>query len=160
MRAIIASICALMTIGTASAAELTDEKAAIVARVREVMKAWSDNDAKSVAAHLSPSIVITGSVPPYLFQGPTALADWIKSFAADAAATGITDPWQTVGEPTAVEVSAPRAYVSLPVSYAFKRQGKPAQESATVTATLMSEPIALCISMDRSGESMWMRLSV
>ncbi|HVJ55617.1 MAG TPA: hypothetical protein VM689_24360 [Aliidongia sp.] len=141
MRAILASICTLAVIGTASAAEPAGEKAAVVSLVRQIMKSWNSNDTGSATAHLSPSIVITDSLPPYLFQGPTAVADWMKSFAADAEANGITDPWQTLGKPTEVEIDGPHAYAAFPAVYGFKQHGKPVRENAMVTVTLeKSEP--------------------
>jgi hypothetical protein len=100
------------------------------------MKAWSDNDAKSAIAHLSPSIVITDSEPPYLFQGPTAVTDWMKSFAADSEANAITAPWQTLGKPTDVEVDGSHAYVAFPAVFGFKQHGKPVRENAMVTVAL------------------------
>jgi hypothetical protein len=136
MRAILVLICALTIGGTASATELTGDKAAVVSLVRGIMKAWSDNDAKSAMAHLSPSIVITDSEPPYLFQGPTAVADWMKSFAADSEANGITAPWQTLGKPTEVEVDGSHAYAAFPAVYGFMQHGKPVRENAMVTVAL------------------------
>jgi hypothetical protein len=135
LRAILVAICALMMIGPA-AAEPADEKAEVVSLIRQIIKAWNDNDTKSATAHLSPSIVITDSLPPYLFQGPTAVADWMKSFASDAAANDITDPWETLGKPTEIEINDPGAYIAFPAVYGFKQHGKPVRENAMVTVTL------------------------
>jgi hypothetical protein len=61
----------LMIIGTATAATPSDsnkgDKAAVVALVREAIKAWSNNDIDTAKRHLSPSIVITDSTAPYFF---------------------------------------------------------------------------------------------
>jgi len=72
-----------MTIGSATAAEPSGgDKAVVVSLVRKAVNAWSSNDVEAATRYLSPSIVITDSTAPYLFQGPTAVSDWLKSFAS------------------------------------------------------------------------------
>lgn len=137
MRPILASICILMTIGAAAAAEPSDgDKAAVVSLVRKSVEAWSHNDTEAATRHLSPSIVITDSTAPYFFHGPTAVADWLKAFADDAKAHDITDPWETLGEPKEVEVDGTRAYIAFPAVYGFKQHGKPVRVKSTVTVAL------------------------
>jgi SnoaL-like domain len=130
----------LMTIGTATAATPSDsnkgDKAAVVALVREAIKAWSNNDIDTAKRHLSPSIVITDSTAPYFFQGPSAVSDWLKSYAAESKANDITDPWETLGKPTEVEVDGPRAYVAFPAVYGFKQRGKRVRQHSTITVAL------------------------
>ncbi len=126
-----------MTLGTSAAAEPLDgDKAAVVSLVRESVAAWTHNDIDAATRHLSPSIVITDSTAPYFFRGPTAVSDWMKAFAADAKANDITDPWETLGEPTEVEVDGPHAYVAIPAVYGFKQHGQPVRVDSTVTVAL------------------------
>jgi SnoaL-like domain len=137
MRPILTSICLLMTIGSATAAEPSGgDKAVVVSLVRKAVNAWSSNDIEAATRYLSPSIVITDSTAPYLFQGPTAVSDWLKSFAAEAKANDITDPWETLGKPTEVEVDGPHAYVAFPAVYGFRQHGKPVRVNSTVTVAL------------------------
>jgi hypothetical protein len=137
LRPILTSICLLMTIGTATAAEPSgDDKTAVVSLVREIVKDWSNNDIDAAKRYMSPSVALTDSTAPYFFQGPTAVSDWLKAFAADAKARDITDPWETLGKPKEVEVDGPHAYVSFPAVYGFKQHGKPVRQISTVTVTL------------------------
>jgi hypothetical protein len=140
LRPVLTSICMLMTIGTATAATPSGgdkgDKATVVALVRETVKAWSNNDIETAGRHLSPSIVITDSTAPYFFHGPTAVSDWLKSFAAESKANNITDPWETLGKPTEVEVDGPRAYVAFPAVYGFRQRGKPVRQNSTITVAL------------------------
>jgi hypothetical protein len=137
LRSILASICLLMTIGTATAAEPSgDDKATVVSLVKEAVDAWSRNDIDVAKRHMSPSVVLIDDTAPYFFQGPTAVSDWLKAYAAESKAQDITDPWQTLGEPIEVEVDGPHAYVAIPAVYGFKQHGEPARVNATVTVTL------------------------
>jgi SnoaL-like domain len=126
-----------MTLGTPAAAEpLNGDKAVVVSLLKEAIEAWSHNDTEAATRNLSPSIVITDSTAPYLFRGPTAVSDWMKAFAADAKANDITDPWETLGEPTEVEVNGPHAYIAVPTVYGFKQHGQPVRVDSTVTVAL------------------------
>jgi hypothetical protein len=137
LRLILASVCILMTIGRASAAEPSDsDKAVVVSLVRKVVKAWSSNDIDAATPYISPSIVITDGVAPYLFRGPSAMSDWLKAFAANAKTNDITDPWETLGRPMEVEVDGPHAYAAFPAVYGFKVHGRPVRENSTVVVTL------------------------
>jgi hypothetical protein len=137
LRPILASICILMTIGTATAAEPSGgDKAAVVSVVRKLVKDWSNNETDAASRALSPSIVLTDSTAPYFFKGPTAVADWLKSYAAEAKANNITDPWETLGKPLEVEVDGPHAYVAFPAVYGFKMHGKRVRQNSIVTVAL------------------------
>jgi hypothetical protein len=126
-----------MTIGTATAAEPSgDDKAAVVSLLKEAIEAWSHNNIDVATRHLSPSIAITDSTAPYFFQGPTAVSDWLKAYAAEIKANDITDPWETLGKPTEVEVDGPHAYIAIPAVYGFKQHGKPVRVKSTVTVAL------------------------
>jgi ketosteroid isomerase-like protein len=126
-----------MTIGAATAAEPSgDDKAAVVSLLKETIAAWSRNDIDTATRHLSPSIVITDNTAPYFFNGPTAASDWQKAFAADVKAHDITDPWETLGKPTEVEVDGPHAYIAVPAVYGFKQHGKPIRIKSTVTVAM------------------------
>jgi hypothetical protein len=137
LRRILASLCLLMTIGTATAAEPTsDDKARVVSLVKEAVDAWSRNDIEGAKRHMSPSVVLLDSTAPYIFQGPTAVADWVKAYAVESKALDISDSWQTLGEPTEVDVDGTHAYVVLPAVYGFKQHGEPVRVNATVTVVL------------------------
>jgi hypothetical protein len=137
LRPVLASICIFITLGTSAAAEPLDgDKAAVVSLLKEAIEAWSHNDTEAAMRNISPSMVITDSTAPYFFRGPTAASDWEKAFAADAKANDITDPWETLGEPTEVEVDGAHAYIAVPTVYGFKQHGKPVQMDSMVTAAL------------------------
>jgi hypothetical protein len=126
-----------MTIGTATAAEPSgDDKAAVVSLLKEAIEAWSRNDIDLATRHLSPSMVITDSTAPYFFNGPTVVSDWLKAYAADAKAHDITEPRETLGEPTEVEVDGTHAYIAIPAVYRFKQHGKPVRVKSTITVAL------------------------
>jgi hypothetical protein len=129
-----------MTIGTAMAATPSHgdkgDKAVVVSLVREAVKAWSNNDFDTATRHVSPSIVITDDTAPYFFRGPTAEADWLKSYAAESKANDITDPSETLGEPTEVEVDGSHAYVAFPAVYRFKQHGKWMRQKSAITVAL------------------------
>jgi hypothetical protein len=124
-------------IGTATAAEPSgDDRAAVVSLVKEAVEAWSRDDIEVAKGHMSPSVVLVDDTAPYFVQGPTAVSDWLKAFAAESNANDITDPWQTLGKPTEVAVDGPHACIAIPAVYGFNQHGKPLRVDATVAVTL------------------------
>ena len=63
-----------MTIGTATAAELSSgDKATVVALVKEAVDAWSRNDIEVAKRHMSPSVVLLDSLPSDFSDGTEGL---------------------------------------------------------------------------------------
>jgi hypothetical protein len=69
----------------------------------------------------------------HYWPGPSACADWLKSFAADSNAQGITDGVVTPGKPVRVKVDGAHAYAVYSASYDYKQKGKPVHEKGTWT---------------------------
>ena len=72
-----------------------------------VVQAYNkDFSASLCAAHTS----IIDDFGQHYWPGPTACADWSKSFDADSKARGITDAVVTPGKPVTAKVDGDRAY--------------------------------------------------
>jgi hypothetical protein len=83
----------------------------------------------------SPAAIID-EFAPHAWIGPTACADWLKSFDADSKARGITDGVVTIGNPSTLKVEGDRAYAVYAAHYDFKLKGKPVRETGSWTFAL------------------------
>jgi ketosteroid isomerase-like protein len=108
-----------------------------VAPVKKFIDGFNGGDvAGALSTCASPAVVID-ELPPYLWQGPTACADWANDYDADAKRKGITDGFVKVSKPTHVEITGDRAYLVVPTAYTFKRNGKKvSQTGSTMAVTL------------------------
>lgn len=79
---------------------------------------------------------ILDEFPPHEWHGPTACADWWKTEQAYNEQSGITDEDAPLGTPQTIDVNGDRAYFVAPMTYTYKKHGKPVKESATFTVSL------------------------
>ena len=120
--------------------------AAFASDVTEVMKpvhqfidGFNKGDAKTALAACADDAYIIDEFAPYEWHGAGACSTWAGDYEADAKKNGITDGVVTVGKPRHVDVSGDHAYVVVPTTYAFKKNGKPMKENnATMTLTLQN----------------------
>ena len=108
-----------------------------MAPIKQFIDGFNKGDEKAaLAACASPAVVID-ELPPYLWQGANACADWARDFDADAKKNGITDGFVKLSKPRHVFVTGDRAYVVVPTAYDYKRNGKKvSQTGATMAVTL------------------------
>lgn len=93
--------------------------------------------AAAKATHEAGDVTIVDEVPPHIWQGKGAFDAWVVSLAAFDKAHGRAGGSVTpIAPPRVATVSGDRAYVVLPVVYAFTEQGKGMREPATMTYAL------------------------
>jgi hypothetical protein len=73
-------------------------------------------------------VSILDEFPPHEWHGPTACADWWKAYNAYNEKNGVTDGDAPLGTPWTVDITGDRAYFVAPMTYTYKRQGKPVKE--------------------------------
>jgi hypothetical protein len=103
-----------------------------MATVHQFIDGFNKGDEKSALAACASPASIIDEFPPHAWQGPTACADWAHAYDVNAKENGITDGFVTLGTPWHVDVTGDRAYVVVPVKYAYKRSGRPIEESGSV----------------------------
>ena len=119
--------------GVAIASESTD----VMAAVHQFVDGFNKGDAASALAACAAQTSILDEFPPHEWHGDGACAAWAKDYEADARKNGITDGAVTLGNPRHVDITGDSAYVVVPVSYSYKRNGKPEKEtSSTFVVTL------------------------
>jgi SnoaL-like domain len=119
--------------GIASAATT---RAAMTGPITPLIDAFDKSEAKTGGAAHLPDVTIIDEVPPYIWRGPTAFADWARDLAADEARHSVTGETVTLGDMTRTQATARRAYVVMPATYSFADHGRPAHESARMTFAL------------------------
>ena len=112
---------------------VASDQAAVMVTVHQFI----DGDPATAIAACADETSIIDEFPPYLWLGPGACARWSKDYHADLKKHGITDGLVTIGQPRHVDVAGDHAYVVVPASYSWKRNGMPMKETgSTFTATL------------------------
>ena len=133
-RSILAVALSLLVLPALAVASNADDAAA---PVKKFIDGFNTGDVKGALATCASPAVIIDELPPYLWQGPTACADWANDYDADAKKKGITDGFVKASRPTHVEITGDRAYVVVPTAYTFKRNGKKvSQTGSTMAVTL------------------------
>jgi hypothetical protein len=103
-------------------------------QAKAFIEAFDKGDAKAAAETMLPAgVAITDEVPPYLWQGPTAFADWARDLQANDKAAGIAHESVALADATRREMSAGIAYVIAPATYSFTLNGKTMSETAQMT---------------------------
>ncbi len=137
MRTLGLGLLAAMTMaGSAVAATSTAD---LTAPIHTFLDAFDKGDIKTAASTHLPDAVIIDEVPPYIWRGPTAFADWAKDLTANDAKLGITEEKVILGNVVRTEHDGSHAYVVMAVVYAFKDHGAPMHEPARMTYTLRKQ---------------------
>ena len=80
---------------------------------------------------------ILDGMSPHVWQGPTAAEDWWRDALAEGEHLGVTDYHIGLGEPRHVDITGDYAYVVVPATFDYNRQGKPVnQTGASFTVAL------------------------
>ena len=128
---VLSLVSAWMLWGVAAAAQSSDQTAAL-ATVHQFVDSFNKGDAAAGEAACASPAYIIDEFPPHEWHGATACADWARAYDANAARNGITDGFVTMGAPWHADVTGDRAYVVMPVTYAYKQHGKAILEPHSV----------------------------
>ena len=134
----IAGFIIVWAAGSATASEQTG----VMATVHQFIDGFNKGDVKTALAACASRVSIIDDIPPHAWQGPTACSDWSSAYDANAKETGITDGIVTLGTPWHVDVTGGRAYVVVPVTYAYKQKGKPVTESGSIFTVALKKVAA------------------
>jgi hypothetical protein len=132
-RILMVLVAAVLVSMPAAATEKTDA----MATVRQFVQGFNRGDAKTALAACADETSIIDEFPPHVWNGAGACSKWMNDYDADARKNGITGGIVTLGNPLHVDVTAGRAYIVVPASYAFKQKGKQVRETgSTLTVVL------------------------
>jgi hypothetical protein len=136
----IALVAALVLASSSVASAAGSEQAAVMAPILQFINGLNNNDVKSALAACASPASIVDEVPPHEWQGPTACADWLKSYNADDAKDNVVGGPVTLGTPWHVDIHGATAYVVIPATYRFTQNRKPTDEAAVFTVALKKAP--------------------
>ncbi|HTU82026.1 MAG TPA: nuclear transport factor 2 family protein [Candidatus Acidoferrales bacterium] len=100
--------------------------------VDQFVSAFNAGNLKAAAALCTDRSVVIDDFPPHAWQGGNGCASWARDFLAYSANNEATDQIVTLGKPSHVDVTADRAYVVVPASYAYKDHGKPVKQIGSI----------------------------
>ncbi len=96
-----------------------------------------EGDAKGIAnAHVEGDVTIIDNVAPFIWSGPTAVADWMASMSLYAEERGIADGSVVYDVPIAQLAAGDRAYAVFPAVWAYKARGVSTRDAATIAFAL------------------------
>ena len=108
-----------------------------MATVLQYVDAFNNGDGKAMAAACADPMQILDGMSPHVWQGPTAAEDWYTDALAEGEHLGVTDYRIGLGEPLHVDVTGDYAYLVVPATFDYNRQGKPVnQTGASFTVAL------------------------
>lgn len=81
-------------------------------------------------------ITIVDEVPPHLWTGPQAMANWAADYDKNAKATGVSDGSVKLGKVTRAVVNGDSAYAIADTLYTYKENGRPMAEGGQMTFVL------------------------
>ncbi len=131
-RIIAAIIATVLSAGTAFASEQTD----VLNTVHQLVDSINKNDFKAAQTKCAAHSFIIDEFPPYLWRGDAACVDWLNDADAFGKKNGITNPKMTLGFGPHIDVVGDRAYVVVPVTFTYRKDGKRTTERGLWTMVL------------------------
>jgi len=130
MRTILTALAlAALAAGPAAASEKTD--------VMEVLHQFIDGfnkggDMNSILATCADQTSIIDDFPPNEWHGAGGCSKWLSDFNVSNKTDEITDGFITLGKPRHIDITADRAYVVAPITFTFKKKGKPMKANGSI----------------------------
>jgi hypothetical protein len=120
----------------ATAGTTEQEKGQVLAVLQSVADEWSKTQVTSTS-HFEAALTIVDNTPPYLFQGPEAVQNWLKSYRDNQPPTAAKAKTSLrFLEPRTVEIEGARAYIAVPAEWTVTLDGRSDVSSGVVTAAL------------------------
>ena len=115
-------------------ATLSNDPMSAVEAFRTAMTA---GDVEGLAdIHVEGDVTIIDKVVPFIWKGPTALADWMLSMTLYFEERDIRDGSIIYRSPVAKLVDGDQAYVVVPTVWSYKSKDIPIRNAATITFAL------------------------
>ena len=127
--------CLLLLVPTVPASFASD-KTDVVDTVKRYLDSLDPAKIQDALAMCDSEVSILDEFSPYEWHGPTACADWWKAEQVYNEQSGITDEDAPLGAPQTVDVNGDRAYFVAPMTYTYKKHGKPVKETGAFAVSL------------------------
>ena len=112
-----------------------------MAAVEAFRTAITQGDAQRISdAHVKGDAAIIDNVAPYIWKGPTAVADWMLGMTVNLEERGISDGSVVYGDPIANSIDGDHAYVVVPAVWSYKAKSIPMRDTATIAFALRRTP--------------------
>ena len=139
MRRIVISLA--ITALAATPAVASEEKN-VMSVVRQWTGLFNKDTATSALAACADETSIIDDIPPYVWLGSGACSSWLSVLEVESKKSGVTDISTTLLKPRHVLVAADRAYVVVPINFAFKVDGKVTKETGSVLTAALQKVAA------------------
>ena len=132
---IIALTAAILATGSTAASPQAD----VMSSVQRFVDGFNKGDTALIAAACAEQTSIIDEFPPFEWHGAGSCLRWMSDYDSDAKRNGITDGFVTIDKPRHVDIAGDRAYVVVPANYAYKKNGKPVQETGSMLAIALEK---------------------
>jgi hypothetical protein len=112
------------------------EEEHVLSVMRSVAGAWNEGRTPP-SSYFESSLTVVDNTPPYVFQGPDAVEDWIKAYresqpkGTEGAKTSLH-----LQQPKALAINSGHAYVAIPAEWTVRLNGQSDVSYGMITATL------------------------
>jgi hypothetical protein len=111
-------------------------KEQVLSVMQGVANAWNHGNIPA-ATDFEPSLTVVDDTPPYLFQGPNAITDWIEAYRQEQPKDEKESKTSLhFLKPLTVEISGERAYVAVPGEWAVDQGGQTKVSHGIITVVL------------------------
>ena len=100
--------------------------------VQKWFDAFNKGDAKTVVSSCTKDATVLDDFAPYVWQGPNACSKWYSDFRSFVTKSNIIEPSIALGKAQHVDITGDIAYVVIPTTFEFKKDGKPVHETGII----------------------------
>jgi hypothetical protein len=131
-----AVLLAMPFMTAATAATIEEQRGQVLAVIQSVADGWNKAQV-APTSQFGTDLTIVDNTPPYLFQGPEAVQNWLRAYRDNQppAATKAETSLRFL-EPKTVEIKGASAYIAVPAEWTVTLDGRSGVSHGVVTATL------------------------
>src|SRR5258708_2461308 len=128
-RALRRILISLAITALAATPAVASEEKNVMAVVPQLTGLFNEGTATSALATCADETSIIDDIPPYVWLGSGVCYSWMNVLDAESKKSSVTDISTTLLKPRHVLVAADRAYVVVPINFAFKVDDKVTKET-------------------------------
>jgi ketosteroid isomerase-like protein len=128
-----------LIMGISAATQAASDETAVMTTVNQFVDGFNKGEMKTALAACADETLIIDEFPPHEWR---SCSKWGDDYDADAKRNGITDGLVVLSKPRHVDITNDRAYVVVPASYTYKKNGTPMKEDGSILTVVLQKGAA------------------